>query len=66
MGEKIASFSPLAVAMCKETVNAAFEMSLEQGLRFERRIFHSMFSLNDQKEGMGAFAEKRKPTWTNK
>lgn len=66
MGEKIASFSPLAVAMCKETVNASFEMTLEQGLRFERRIFHSMFSLNDQKEGMGAFAEKRKPTWTNK
>jgi enoyl-CoA hydratase len=61
--EKIASFSLPAVMMCKETVNAAYEMTLEEGLRFERRIFHSMFSLDDQKEGMSAFAEKRKPQW---
>lgn len=65
MAEKIASFSRPAVAMCKETVNSAYELNLEEGLRFERRIFHSMFSLNDQKEGMAAFAEKRKPTWTH-
>lgn len=45
MGEKIASFSQPAVAMAKETVNAAYELNLEEGLRFERRIFHSMFAL---------------------
>lgn len=65
MGEKIASFSQVSVAMAKETVNAAYELNLEEGLRFERRIFHSMFALKDQKEGMSAFMEKRKPTWTN-
>lgn len=66
IGEKIASFSRPAVAMAKETVNAAYEMTLEEGLRFERRIFHSMFSLDDQKEGMGAFVEKRPAKWTHK
>ncbi len=45
MGEKIASFSLPAVMMAKETVNAAYELNLEEGLRFERRIFHSMFAL---------------------
>ncbi len=64
--DKIAGFSLPAVMMAKETVNAAYEMTLEEGLRFERRIFHSMFSLHDQKEGMGAFAEKRKPDWKHK
>lgn len=66
MGNKIASFSRPAVAMCKETVNAANELNLEEGLRFERRIFHSMFSLDDQKEGMKAFMEKRAANWTHK
>jgi len=65
LAEKIANFSQPAVAMAKETVNAAYELSLNEGLRFERRIFHSMFALHDQKEGMGAFAEKRKPEWKN-
>jgi enoyl-CoA hydratase/carnithine racemase len=51
--------------MAKETVNAAHELNLHEGLRFERRIFHSMFALNDQKEGMRAFTEKRKPNWTH-
>jgi len=64
--EKIASFSQPAVMMAKETVNAAYEMTLEEGLRFERRIFHSMFALDDQKEGMGAFVEKRAANWTHK
>ncbi len=64
--DKIAGFSLPAAMMAKETVNAAYEMTLEEGLRFERRIFHSMFSLHDQKEGMGAFAEKRKPDWKHK
>jgi enoyl-CoA hydratase len=66
LADKIASFSQPAVAMAKETVNAAYEMTLAEGLRFERRIFHSMFALEDQKEGMGAFAEKRKPNWHNR
>lgn len=66
MGEKIASFSRPAVAMAKETTNATYELNLEEGLRFERRIFHSMFALADQKEGMSAFAEKRKPVWSHK
>lgn len=66
MGNKIASFSRVSVAMCKETVNAAYELNLEEGLRFERRIFHSMFSLDDQKEGMTAFVEKRKANWSHK
>lgn len=65
LGSKIASFSKVTVAMCKETVNASYELSLSEGLRFERRIFHSMFALNDQKEGMKAFIEKRPPTWTH-
>ena len=66
MGEKIASFSQPAVAMGKETVNAAYELNLTEGLRFERRIFHSMFSLEDQKEGMNAFVAKRPANWTHK
>lgn len=66
MGDKIASFSRPAVAMAKETVNAAFELSLQEGLRFERRIFHSMFALEDQKEGMSAFVQKRPAQWKHK
>jgi enoyl-CoA hydratase/carnithine racemase len=65
MGEKISSFSRVAVAMAKETVNVSFETNLEEGLRVERRLFHSMFALKDQKEGMSAFAEKRKPNWSH-
>jgi len=47
----------------KEAVNAAQESSLAEGVRFERRIFHSLFATEDQKEGMKAFVEKRKPDW---
>lgn len=65
MANKIASFSLPVAAAAKETVNAAFELNLAEGLRFERRIFHSLFALQDQKEGMGAFVEKRKPKFTN-
>ena len=63
MADTIASYSVPAVMMAKETVNAAYELNLEEGLRFERRIFHSMFALKDQKEGMSAFAEKRPAEW---
>jgi enoyl-CoA hydratase/carnithine racemase len=66
MANKIASFSRPAVAMAKETVNSSYELNLAEGLRFERRIFHSMFSTHDQKEGMGAFVEKRPANWQHK
>ena len=59
--ETIASFSLPVVMMIKESVNRAFESSLNEGLLFERRVFHSTFALKDQKEGMAAFVEKRKP-----
>ncbi len=58
--EKIATFSLPAIMMVKEAVNQAFEGSLAEGLRFERRLFHASFGTEDQKEGMAAFAEKRK------
>lgn len=56
---KIGSFSRVAATMVKEVVNAAGETTLDQGVRFERRVFHSVFASEDQKEGMSAFAEKR-------
>jgi enoyl-CoA hydratase len=58
---KIASFSPVAVQMAKDAVNSAYETPLTEGVKLERRIFHSLFAFEDQKEGMAAFAEKRKP-----
>ena len=64
--EKIAGFSLPAVMMAKEAVNRSYETTLAEGLRFERRLFHSMFALEDQKEGMAAFAEKRKPNFANR
>jgi enoyl-CoA hydratase len=64
--EKIASFSLPAVMMAKETINRSYETTLSEGLRFERRVFHSMFALEDQKEGMGAFAEKRQAAFRNR
>jgi enoyl-CoA hydratase len=57
--DKIASFSQPVVKMAKEAVHRADEVSLQEGLRFERRLFHSIFALEDQKEGMQAFIEKR-------
>ncbi|CAB3401364.1 unnamed protein product [Caenorhabditis bovis] len=63
LGEKIAQQSPLIVQMAKEAVNKAYELTLAEGLHFERRLFHATFATKDRKEGMTAFAEKRKPTW---
>jgi enoyl-CoA hydratase len=65
LAEKIASKSrPLAV-LAKEAVNSSEEMGISQGVKVERRLFHSAFALKDQKEGMNAFAEKRKPNFTH-
>ena len=66
VAETIANMSLPSVLAGKEAVNAAFETSLAEGTRFERRIFHSLFATQDQKEGMKAFVEKRKPDWKNK
>jgi len=62
---KIAAYSRPSVMMAKESVNRAFETTLAEGLRFERRVFHSLFATEDQKEGMAAFVEKRKPAFKN-
>ncbi len=64
--DKIASFSQPIAAMAKESVHRSFETTLTEGLRFERRVFHSMFATEDQKEGMAAFAEKRKPAFRDR
>jgi len=61
MAALIATKSQPSVAMCKEGVNAAFELSLAEGVRLERRLFFSLFATEDQKEGMAAFKEKRAP-----
>ena len=61
----IASKSTVISMMTKESVNRAFETTLTEGIRFERRVFHAMFATEDQKEGMAAFVEKRKPNFKN-
>jgi enoyl-CoA hydratase len=63
---KIAAQSQPIAMMTKETINTSFDTSLTQGIQFERRLFQSMFSTDDQKEGMAAFTEKRKPHFKNK
>lgn len=52
--------------MVKESVNRAFEVSLSEGVRFERRVFHAAFATQDQKEGMAAFVAKRAPEFKDK
>ncbi len=64
--ETIAGMSRPAVLMTKEAVNRAYETTLSEGIRFERRLFHATFATEDQKEGMAAFAEKRQPKFTNR
>lgn len=64
--EKIASLSRPVVAMAKDAVNRAFETTLTEGVRFERRVFQSCFALDDQSEGMTAFAEKRKAAFRHR
>jgi enoyl-CoA hydratase len=62
----IAGMAPLAALAVKEMVNAAYETQLEQGIAFERRLFHGLFGTNDQKEGMAAFIEKRPGVFTGR
>ena len=64
--QKIAALSMPIVMMAKDAVNRSYELSLSEGVHFERRLFHSTFATEDQKEGMSAFAEKRKPAFKNK
>jgi enoyl-CoA hydratase len=66
VAEKIAGYSAPVVMMIKESINRAYETTLAEGSLFERRVFQSQFSLEDQKEGMAAFVEKRKPVFKNK
>jgi enoyl-CoA hydratase len=63
---RIAGYSLPVVMMMKESINRAYESTLSEGVLFERRLFHSQFALEDQKEGMAAFVEKRKPTFKHK
>jgi len=66
VAEKVASMSRPIAMMVKESVNRAFETTLAEGVRFERRLFHSTFATEDQKEGMAAFVAKRKPAFSNR
>jgi enoyl-CoA hydratase len=65
VAERISQMSRPIAMMVKESVNRAFETTLAEGVRFERRLFHSTFATEDQKEGMAAFVEKRKPAFRN-
>jgi enoyl-CoA hydratase len=64
--EAIAGMAPLAAIATKEQINAAFEVSLAQGINYERRLFHGLFGSEDQKEGMAAFVAKRPAEWKGK
>lgn len=66
VAQKIASYSLPIIMMIKEAIGRAFETPLSEGLKFERRLFHATFSLEDQKEGMQAFLEKRLPVFKNR
>jgi len=66
LGERIASMSAPIAMMVKESVNRAYETTLAEGIRFERRLFHASFATADQKEGMAAFAEKRPPAFKHR
>ena len=66
MAQKIAAMSRPVVGLAKEAVLGSYESGLKEGIRFERKIFHGTFGLEDRKEGMDAFANKRAPKFTNK
>jgi len=62
----IAARAPVALRLAKEAINAAFELPLQGGLAYERRLFYMLFATEDQKEGMAAFVEKRPANWQGK
>jgi enoyl-CoA hydratase len=64
--ETIAAYSKVAVMAAKEVVNKSQELGVRDGVEYERRVFHSLFGSEDQKTGMKAFAEKKKPEWAHK
>jgi len=64
--EQIAGYSTVAVMAAKEVVNKSQDLPLRDGVEYERRVFHGLFGSEDQKVGMNAFAEKKKPAWTHK
>lgn len=66
VAKQIAGFSRPITILTKESVDRAFETTLAEGVRFERRVFHSVFAFDDQKEGMAAFTEKRKPAFKHR
>lgn len=66
LAREIASKAPVAVRFAKEAINKVYEIPLVEGLEYESRLFYMLFSTQDQKEGMGAFLEKRRPTWQGK
>jgi len=66
VAERVSAMSRPIAMMVKEAVHRAFETTLAEGVRFERRLFHSTFATEDQKEGMAAFVAKRKPAFKNR
>ena len=66
LAAKVAKQAPLAARLAKESVNQSFELSLREGLQYERRLFQMLFASADKREGMQAFMEKRQPTWTGR
>ena len=66
VADRIAGMSRPVTMMVKESVNRAYETTLAEGVRFERRLFHSIFGTEDQKEGMAAFLEKRHPEFKHR
>jgi len=65
VAERVASMSRPIAMMVKESINRAWETTLTEGVRFERRLFHATFAIEDRKEGMAAFVEKRAPSFRN-
>jgi enoyl-CoA hydratase len=66
LAEEIASRAPIAVRVAKKMINQSFERTLSEGLAEEKQQFYNLFATEDQKEGMQAFVEKRKPEWKSK
>ncbi len=66
LASQIAARAPVAVRLAKEAINRAFETGLSEGMAYEQQLFNILFASEDQKEGMRAFTEKRKPRWRNK